>query len=471
MYAIIKSFKPTTEGIEVVFTYESMSKIIPKFSSKHEPSPEFKCSIREEIIGNDKQFELQIQTNQEKIVTRDSQQKLRSDIDKLKARLPENFQSDIRMKLLLSKLKDKRYTYEVINKDRIGRILLSDLSVLEKNFCKEQGLTFEEAVKNKKIVQIWYDKYNSKVKASKPIFDQIRKLEDTYSKQKRVLRKTDPFTVTFQWENFEPIINAFPNENRKGIKKVRKFMSMYYPNLIIFSTQEEVFLQLGIYAYQAGLLVDPALSCFIEEFLGIAKKRLKHLREEDFKSVSSSASDVILKNFNMPLRQGGFWKYVKDTYNGIFKTTNKGSNEILMDMDNLDLIGKHQKQHLDFIDEYSIPEIARDLGIKEATIYKWLEDGKIPSAKREYGKWIINSEAYREIKTLAQGSQAKERWKEREYYTFFTRYINVYNITNLESAKRDLRRMKEDFKRRELSDKRLKRLKKIPGWKDFLGAG
>jgi hypothetical protein len=80
-YAIIKSFKPRTEGIEVDNVYEYISIIIPKFPCDYKPSKRFEESnenypyfIREAILGNVyKSFQLEVyvepitQINPEKI--------------------------------------------------------------------------------------------------------------------------------------------------------------------------------------------------------------------------------------------------------------------------------------------------------------------------------------------------------------------------------------------------------------------
>lgn len=189
-----------------------------------------------------------------------------------------------------------------------------------------------------------------------------------------------------------------------------------------------------------------------------------------------AAWDVISENFAIPSTLQGFWSYVKFTYAKKFDASGLDIGEEEEHENKPDITKKESEQSqeqgiiIEDSPEYTplqvaqkldiprkiLPKIAQELGIKETTIYKWLERGKVKSAKKEQGEWDLNRYVQEERLHLAQRSQERIDWNNN----MAENYSRKYGVS-IESAKRHFRRLIRDNKQGNLSDKRKERIKKI----------
>jgi hypothetical protein len=363
------------------------------------------------------------------------------------------------------------------------KVTLHTLNILrERNFFEEHGLT----LKKSKKLETLYKKYDSLIKLYTPLAAQIDKLRGEYLEQ--IKKQRNPFTITFQWWDFEPMDRAFPRgESRNGIRRVKDLLTEQFPNLIIFETWEEIFLQMGIYAHQAGLMSKSEENSFIDEFWKLASPKLSKPIEKLFKGEMVALK--ILKNYDMRFKLGTFWKYVKDKYRWSFNTSGLDIGEETkkswtrlpesttpgidsMSEEDEEVLHKpsysgrdqRQTQNSKTIIEdsptYSPLQMAQGEEIKQQTLFRWLERGKVKSARKEGARWVLNTDAQNEIRNLAR------HLKKRINHNGLKIQVKIYKQSKgikLESAKRYFSRFLKDSERGKLTERRKENFKKILG--------
>jgi len=427
---IIKPNRFNIPFIEIESIEYPKSRIIPKFNSSYKVSNKFssfKVPYHINIKYYDKhnyflglQLEIDFKDNKKK--KRQAILQTKSDINKVKEKIPELGYLAVQVMALLGKRLNTKF--EDLLKSGIYKVYIDNLGILESEYLKQEDLSVNEALCKSEIVKKLYIKYKKIYDKYAPVFSEIEKLEKKLYKQQTTL--LTPFKITFQWWDLEEMKLAFPSgKNKTGIKYVKNALKLDYPNLVIFNEWEELYLQFGIYAIQAKVLEKNYEEEFIEDFYKYYSNR-KFIKKNIF--LTGDVAYSIIRNYSQPYELSHFWSYVGSICKLSRPRYHKRVNNSQSD-DNVEEISSDENSQLDdnvketYYNENTkklkegdikgVQEICRKLQIPKATIYSWLRRGKIPSAKRVdssstkklESNWEINFNAYQEIIDLNNKSK------------------------------------------------------------------
>lgn len=454
---VIKPYTPNVSGIELESLWDYTSRVIPQFHG-FVPPRNTTYIIKEHIIGKDyKKLQLEIYfKNKDWDCSKETI--TQTEINNLRNQIPEEYYSAKQLNLVLGKLFNR--SYENLPNLESYKLALKYLEKDEAAFFKSKGLTFVVAIRDRTILKEIHSKYKAIISKYSIKVKQIKELEEKLCIQQKM--KRNPYTITFQWWDLEEMKLAFPpgSKDKTGIWKVRKMLPLEYPNLVLFKTKEELYVQLGIQFIQAKLLTLDAEIDFRKEFYNIYIKRKNLDTENDINllhSVVNSAIDKIRKIY--PYRLGAFWSYVDNLYRialvesgyYLYKKQNieEGYRDPVDSGFELDPLKLKDSKN-----EYSVQDTCNILGITNLDkVYKWLQRHNVQGAVKQGRKWIINDIAIQEIKKLADKSKSRINWKSKDgdfisklssepdnYELLVQRYVQKYKVSE-ESAQRTLRRL------------------------------